>query len=132
MAQKIAANANSDAPKEGRRRLLLNLGYSVFARVRERIAADHDWKCIYCGREVIVGPDGGDRLATIDHKIPLSRGGSWKRFNLTCACKGCNGEKGDLTAEEFMDRGVRRCRSATSPVNASQPAFGGQGGESSA
>lgn len=82
--------------------LLMMLGYSVFAKVRLRIAQDCDMSCAYCGGDVIVGKHGGKRLATIDHKIPLSRGGTWKRYNLTCACKRCNELKGAMTAEEFL------------------------------
>lgn len=84
------------------RKLLMNMGYSVFERVRARVAADCGWICQYCGREVFVGFDAGPDLATIDHKTPLSRGGTWKRFNLTCACRSCNSLKSDRTAEEFM------------------------------
>jgi 5-methylcytosine-specific restriction endonuclease McrA len=90
----------------------MKLGYPVFARVRERIASDHNWVCLYCGTNVSVGRDVGDQLATIDHKIPLSRGGSWKRFNLTCACRRCNSEKGNMTADEYMDcrRAMMQCQ----------------------
>lgn len=82
--------------------LLKAYGYSVFAKVRERIADDCGRICAYCGREVVIGRFGGRRLATIDHKIPLSRGGSWKRYNLTCACRRCNELKGSMTDDEFM------------------------------
>jgi hypothetical protein len=81
---------------------LMQLGYSVFAKVRRRLAEDAGWRCTYCGVEVIIGAAGGAQLATIEHKIPLSRGGTWKRGNLTCACYGCNNRKGNLTVEEFM------------------------------
>lgn len=85
------------------RNLLINLGWTVYNRVRERLAADANWLCSYCGARVIVGRHGGPRLATIDHKTPLSRGGTWKRYNLTCACRLCNETKGSMTAEEFME-----------------------------
>lgn len=82
--------------------LLMQIGYSVYDRVRRRIAEDCGWVCAYCGGEVTVNMSAGMRLATIDHKIPLSRGGSWKRYNLTCACKRCNQEKSNMTAEEYL------------------------------
>jgi 5-methylcytosine-specific restriction endonuclease McrA len=95
--------------------LLMQLGYSVFARVRARIVEDCDGICAYCGVEVVIGMYGGPRLGTIDHKVPLSRGGTWKRYNLTCACRQCNGEKANMTAEEFMDyrRGMAMSRPET-------------------
>jgi 5-methylcytosine-specific restriction endonuclease McrA len=82
--------------------LLMKMGYGVFAKVRARLAKDAGGVCYYCGVEVVVGKFGGWRLATIDHKTPLSRGGSWKRYNLVCACRKCNNLKADMTAEEFM------------------------------
>lgn len=88
--------------KNKKRSLLMSLGYHVYHKVRMRIAEDCGMLCFYCTRAVVVGCFGGKRLATIDHKLPLSRGGSWKRFNLTCACKRCNELKGNMTAEEFL------------------------------
>lgn len=80
--------------------LLMSLGYWVHRKVRDRIASDHGWECAYCGSPVATISDG-DNLATIDHRIPLSRGGTWKRWNLVCACKGCNRDKGTMTEDEF-------------------------------
>ena len=85
-----------------RRHILMERGYWVYKKVRDRFVQDCDGVCTYCGREVITGMFGGDLLGTIDHKIPLSRGGTWKRYNLTCACRRCNTQKGNMTAEEYM------------------------------
>lgn len=92
----------------------MELGYSVFAKVRQRLAEDAGFKCTYCGGDVVIGRWGGQSLATIDHKIPLSRGGSWKRYNLTCACRRCNAEKSDMTMDEYSDwrRGIWRGETA--------------------
>ena len=43
--------------------------------------------CHYCGRHV-----GGKRL-TLDHVIPLIRGGRSVRGNMVPACKDCNSKK---------------------------------------
>jgi 5-methylcytosine-specific restriction endonuclease McrA len=98
------AKRTSKAPmsKSRKQSLLIQLGWHVYNKVRTRIARDCDMMCTYCSRDVVTGQFGGKRLATIDHKIPLSRGGSWKRYNLTCACKRCNELKGNMTAEEFL------------------------------
>ncbi|MDR5727386.1 MAG: HNH endonuclease [Terriglobia bacterium] len=50
--------------------------------------------CAYCAQVY------GERLLTIEHIVPLSRGGesSWK--NLVAACKACNNRKGARTPEE--------------------------------
>jgi 5-methylcytosine-specific restriction endonuclease McrA len=46
----------------------------------------HDWKCAHCGRP---------GLLTVDHKIPLSRGGSNWPSNLQPLCFRCNVVKND-------------------------------------
>lgn len=55
-----------------------------------------DWKCAYCGSELT------PETATIDHIIPLSRGGEHSINNIAPACSRCNSQKGDKTAEEFF------------------------------
>lgn len=50
-------------------------------------------QCIYCGRE--------DEL-TIEHMIPLSRGGSDHPDNAVMICSGCNSAKGDKRLYEFF------------------------------
>jgi 5-methylcytosine-specific restriction endonuclease McrA len=54
-------------------------------------------RCYYCRQTF-----GPNALRTYDHKIPRSRGGSDKASNLVVACTDCNGEKADLTHDEFF------------------------------
>jgi hypothetical protein len=54
--------------------------------IRERDGAN----CFICG-----GPFGKKEKVTIDHWIPLSKGGTWKLSNLRIAHKSCNLWKGD-------------------------------------
>ena len=54
---------------------------------------------------------------TVDHVIPLSRGGLNRKENKKLCCKRCNNEKGDMLPDEyreFMARmaGVTRFRDA--------------------
>lgn len=50
--------------------------------------------CYYCGRKV------GFANLTMDHVVPLSRGGRSTRDNLVPCCKDCNNrKKGSLTVE---------------------------------
>lgn len=49
--------------------------------------------CIYCN---INKPD------TIDHLVPLSRGGSNDVSNLVAVCRSCNSKKGNKMLYEFM------------------------------
>lgn len=40
--------------------------------------------------------------ATIEHRRALGHGGTWKRFNLACACYRCNRTKADLSEDEYL------------------------------
>lgn len=49
--------------------------------------------CVYCG---------STEHTTVDHDIPISRGGKHDTSNIFPACLPCNDEKCDMTAEEFL------------------------------
>jgi 5-methylcytosine-specific restriction endonuclease McrA len=71
-------------------------------------------RCKYCG--VPMSWDTTRTGATIDHVVPISKGGKNQRGNLVLACRGCNNAKADASAEEFkaaLDAGVEfpRCDS---------------------
>lgn len=51
-------------------------------------------RCFYCG---IIKR----RYITVDHLLPLSRGGSDAPANKVYACADCNTEKGSLSLEEY-------------------------------
>ena len=56
-------------------------------------------KCAHCGREIYIGNAVGikeENLFTIDHFIPLNRGGSNRMINLVPLCFPCNEKKGEL------------------------------------
>ena len=53
-------------------------------------------KCAHCGVEIYIGSPKGiaaDRLFTVDHFVPLSRGGFNRMLNLVPLCKPCNDDK---------------------------------------
>lgn len=54
-------------------------------------------RCYYCNRS----PHEEDR--TIDHRIPLSKGGTDTRKNLVMACEDCNSHKGSMSEREFTE-----------------------------
>jgi 5-methylcytosine-specific restriction endonuclease McrA len=73
------------------------------ARARE-LRATQWWKrrisagvCHYCRR--IVGP----RALTMDHIVPLGRGGRSVRGNVVAACKTCNTKKRSLVPVEWEE-----------------------------
>jgi 5-methylcytosine-specific restriction endonuclease McrA len=51
-----------------------------------------NYTCAYCG---------SIHNLTVDHMIPLSRGGTHTFDNLVCACRKCNEEKGNRTPQEW-------------------------------
>lgn len=59
---------------------------------RKNILRRDGHRCQFCGR--------GDLGLTLDHVIPVSRGGEDTWENLVCACVDCNNGKGDRTPEE--------------------------------
>ncbi|MFW8626735.1 HNH endonuclease [Deinococcus sp. ME38] len=56
-------------------------------------------KCFYCKKPLDFETA---RAVHVDHKIPISRGGSNFKENLCLACSGCNCSKQAKTAEEFI------------------------------
>lgn len=60
-------------------------------------------KCAYCRCRIKRNPLPVEwhRRATIDHVVPLSKGGENKRRNVVAACIKCNSDKGSLSADEF-------------------------------
>jgi len=59
--------------------------------------------CHYCGIGLDPeAPRGHLCRTTMDHKVPLKRGGSNTRENLVAACWSCNCRKNRKTAEEFL------------------------------
>ena len=55
--------------------------------------------CIYCYKKIIFGDD------SLEHILPLSRGGTHDSENLGIACLSCNKKKHNKTIEEFMKKG---------------------------
>ncbi|MFB5759010.1 HNH endonuclease [Paenibacillus medicaginis] len=57
------------------------------------VKIEANFTCHYCG-------EYGD---TIDHIIPLDKGGSNAKSNLVCSCRECNELKNNMKYERFMD-----------------------------
>jgi 5-methylcytosine-specific restriction endonuclease McrA len=54
------------------------------------------WLCWLCGDEALADvPKDHPMRATLDHVIPLARGGAHARHNVRCAHLRCNLKKGD-------------------------------------
>lgn len=58
-------------------------------------------ECYYCGRNF------SPKELTMDHLVPLARGGKSSKGNLVTACKECNNKKKSMLPlewEEYMER----------------------------
>lgn len=63
--------------------------------IRRTLYTRQNGKCAYCGQH------RNHKYMSIDHIIPLSKGGTNDVGNLQCVCKKCNGLKEDMLPQEF-------------------------------
>ena len=64
---------------------------------------NHPHRCYYCKcslSDVAFSP----YQKTMDHKIPLSRGGRSHSSNMVPCCRRCNEEKAGMTASEYKKK----------------------------
>ena len=64
---------------------------------RKAVGDAQGWLCTYCRREI-----SGPRQASLDHIIPIERGGTSDRDNLQMLCSRCNYSKNDRTHDEYV------------------------------
>lgn len=65
---------------------------------KETVYKMYDGKCALCGCPV------SKENMTIDHKIPLSMGGTNEIKNLQLTCWSCNQAKANLAMGEFLEK----------------------------
>ncbi len=78
-----------------------------------RLQREAMWKagrrnCHYCGLELTLARDRPNSM-TLDHRVPLSKGGSNKPRNYDPTCAPCNGAKRSMLEYEFrlaLSRGL--------------------------
>jgi len=66
-------------------------------RFRRSILDAWNWRCAYCDACL-------EGQATLDHIVPMSRGGATSRNNLVAACAKCNVSKSDESLEAWYRR----------------------------
>ncbi len=71
-------------------------GAKKSASIRAVLAKRWGPWCFYCG-----GPFDSLTFATIDHYVPMAKGGTGALRNLRLACSWCNRRKGALAPEDF-------------------------------
>jgi 5-methylcytosine-specific restriction endonuclease McrA len=87
-----AITAAMPCPSIVRLGVYVRIPYKKIILSRKNILRRDGHCCQYCGR--------GDLALTIDHILPVSRGGEDSWENLVCACVRCNNRKGDRLPEE--------------------------------
>lgn len=75
---------------------------AYYQRVRREVLERDYFTCHYCSQEA----------NTVDHLIPLSKGGTDEASNLVAACNKCNSGKRDRIAPGFFERS----RTPTTPI----------------
>jgi len=60
------------------------------------------FECTYCGCPMDLTSD--DHQVSVDHVVPLSRGGTNNLDNLVLCCRHCNIEKGNLMIDQWNAR----------------------------
>ena len=63
------------------------------ALTKKNVLLRDDYTCQYCGVR-------GERMMTVDHVVPRSRGGPSTWENLVCACMRCNNRKNNRSPQD--------------------------------
>ena len=87
------------------RALRARLAHAKHVDWRRKAWKKQEGRCFYCECPMTEQASEHHRRATdatLDHKIPTSRGGEDHWENVVAACRACNRAKGDRTAEEFL------------------------------
>jgi 5-methylcytosine-specific restriction endonuclease McrA len=90
--------APATAPK--RRPVLSSAGFT-----QSLLQMHHGRSCLYCGFEMLRGHPS---RPTREHIVPKSKGGDLNPENRLVVCAPCNGDKGDLTLENWAHKLTRR------------------------
>lgn len=69
---------------------------AVKSRIFKRRDRREPILCYFCGNALT------RKTATVDHLLPIARGGTNHMDNIVIACRLCNARKGPLTAGEFI------------------------------
>jgi hypothetical protein len=99
----VRAPTDSRSSRKARERDAPGLGYSARKTLRDKWVAQGR-RCTYCTRPA----------TTLDHVVPLVRGGTNHEGNITPCCKWCNSSKAGWTVIEW--RTGRRLPPMTSPL----------------
>lgn len=63
--------------------------------LRDQLIREQNNRCHYCRCVMLPAGVDHDRAVTLDHIVPVSRGGEHKHVNTVAACRKCNIAKAD-------------------------------------
>lgn len=94
-----AKKAYNHASKSGKRFTQRCAKYGgLYTQINRSDVYNRDnWTCVYCGVKVVKSRLYTPNQATIDHVIPLSKGGTHTMDNVVTACHCCNSKKSNRT-----------------------------------
>jgi 5-methylcytosine-specific restriction endonuclease McrA len=109
---------------------------AMLGTLKRTLIALSNGRCHYCGGRVANqagnqagNAGGGPNTATLDHKVPVVKGGPTDAVNCVIACRGCNGAKADTLYEEIESitapRGVCHAERVVKLKDAAVPRKGG-------
>lgn len=101
----------------------LNASGDITKTVWFEICQEHSWECYLCGITLDLS------TAQIEHRIPLSRGGTNERYNIAPACDRCNARKGIRTEKEYRELLRQGLLASLPPRPARQPLRGERHGQ---
>jgi 5-methylcytosine-specific restriction endonuclease McrA len=88
--------ANPDRNRDWGHRRRTKLREGFIAPVDMAAIMSSRKSCTYCGRRLNAS------IASVDHIVPIARGGAHAAFNLVPACRSCNSRKGDRPIVEWI------------------------------
>lgn len=93
-----------------------NKGRSYYKRAKKHRVKNHldtytilrlfnasRWSCVYCGRLLVIAPNL-PATATLDHIVPMCRGGANLVNNVVPCCDDCNDSKNDLAMLNWLEQ----------------------------
>ncbi len=83
----------------GHKRRAKQRANGVYLITKNELNKLYNSTCLYCG---------SNQSITLDHIIPIARGGTHSIGNLAPACKKCNSSKSDKTIQEWKRGATRR------------------------
>ncbi len=99
-----------ELPEVIRLRRYIKLPYRPIPFCRKNIFLRDGYRCMYCGERFSID------MLTLDHVVPVSRGGKDTWNNVVTACKQCNHKKGNLMLSESGLTLIQRPKRPTLPT----------------